>query len=185
MSGDKKEKINRRAILKGTWFLIAAFFFMMLHVLQWLFCYSTFIPVTLPLSLFLFGGLPLAWWTARKCRGWLTRVFDGIDNNIMHIGVMLLMVSWIPPALVLSTNFLLADKAVSKETLPVASRGDRYKKGRTYYWVKIEKHNVSRKFTLPDSMALNTVDSVEIAVRKGYLGFECFEYPRFIQRYGH
>lgn len=183
MSVDKKKKkVNWRGGLKGTWFLTVALFFLMLHVMQWLFCESAFIPIILPLSLFLLGGLPLAWWAARKCRSWLTRVFDGSDEKVLHVGTMLFMVSWIPPALLLSTNALLADKTVSKEILPVISRGERHRNHRTYYWVKVEKNGVSRKLTLPGSMAANNVDSVEIAVRKGYLGFECFAYPRFIQR---
>lgn len=132
--------------------------------------------------MFLFGGLPLAWWAARKCRRWLTRVFDGSDEKVLHIGAMIFMVSWIPPALLLSTNALLADKTVSKEILPVISRGERHRNHKTYYWVKVEKNGVTRKLTLPRSMAMNTIDSVEMAVRKGFMGFECFEYKRFIQR---
>ncbi|MDQ0109712.1 hypothetical protein J2T02_004856 [Chitinophaga terrae (ex Kim and Jung 2007)] len=184
MPAEKKKKVSLKEILKGIWFGVVALFFILLHTLQWLFCESTFLPKIWPLLLFLLAGIPLAWWAARKCRTWLTRLFDGIDSRVLHIGTMLLLVSWIPPALLLSTNYLLAGKTVVKETLPVISRGDSYSRYRKYYWVKIKKDGATRKLTLNNGMAVEDVDSVEIEIRRGGLGFNYFEHPRFVLHAG-
>ncbi|MGN7819166.1 hypothetical protein ACTJJB_03495 [Chitinophaga sp. 22536] len=172
-------KIKLRQFLKAMWILILSFLFLMLHVAQWLLCGVTFVSFILPLSLYLVAGIPLAWWLARKCRNWLNRALEE-ESDTLNVIVMLFMVSWIPPALLLSTNYLLAGKAVLNEVLPVVKRGESYSRNTTYYWVKVEKHNVRKRIIVDQELPARLIDSVAMDVKKGYLGFEFFEHPRFI-----
>ncbi|MBC9930013.1 hypothetical protein [Chitinophaga qingshengii] len=182
-----KKKINWKEILMGTWYFIVAMVAVMLHVIQFAFNELAFMPRIYMWLLFLGAGIPFAWWTSRVLHNWLNRIFDnptgGRLNNPGYIATMFLLLSWLPPALVMTTNYVLAGEP-SKVTLPVLEHGTSSGGGRvskTYNWVRVEKNGYSRKMTLPDSIAPQTVDSVELEVRDGGLGYECYMYPRFIR----
>lgn len=184
MSETTKKKINWKEILYGTLYFIVAMLCIMLHTLQFVFNELAFMPRVYMWLLFLGGGIPFAWWTSRLFRNWLNRIFsappDGPSDNAGYVIVMFLLVSWMPPALVMSTNFMLRGEP-SNVTLPVLEYGKGGGRGRQTYWVRVEKNGYSRKMTLPNGIAPETVDSVELEVRDGGLGYECYMYPRFIQ----
>ncbi|MBC9914460.1 hypothetical protein [Chitinophaga varians] len=179
---EKKKRTTLKNVLKGILALVLVIIFLTIHTLQWVICGFTFISFIFPLALFLFAGIPLAWWAARKCRKWLTRFFDGNDVTSFHVLIMLVLLSWIPPALLLSTNFFFPVGAAVKETLPVVKQGTSRDDSGFYYWVKIEKHGLRKRIVEKEDLVTPPVDSVIMDIRKGYLGFEFFEHPDFIQR---
>ncbi|WP_142683056.1 hypothetical protein [Chitinophaga polysaccharea] len=176
----KGTSVNWFKILKGACMVVVCLTCILLHAVPWLFYGITFIPLILPLSLLLFIGIPAAWWVANRFRGWLTRLFDGITDDILHTGCMLLLISWIPASLLMGANYLLAGKSASTEILPVVERGySRNRNGKTY-WVKVESCGYVKKIVLDRHIFPETVSSVEVEVRKGGLGFDFFQVKRFV-----
>ncbi|HEY8956170.1 hypothetical protein [Chitinophaga sp.] len=180
MSATKEKKASWPKIWKGAAILVAALVCIMLHAMPWLFLGVTFMPLLLPLSLLLFIGIPAAWWAAGKCRGWLTRLFDGLTEGILHKGCMLLLISWIPASLLMGANYLFAAKASSTEILPVVERGYSQNRNGKTYWVKVESRGYVKKIVLDRHISPETVSSVEVEVRKGGLGFDFFRVKRFL-----
>lgn len=176
----KENKMNWPKILKGAWMVTVTLTCILLHAVPWLFYSITFIPLILPLSLLLFIGIPAAWWAAHRFRGWLTRLFDGITDDILHMGCMLLLISWIPASLLMSGNYLLAANTASKEILPVVEWGYSQNRSGKTYWVKVKSRGYVKKITLDKHMLPETVNSVEMEVRKGGLGFDFFRVKRFL-----
>ncbi|MET3876972.1 hypothetical protein [Chitinophaga sp. OAE865] len=180
MPARKETSVNWFKILKVACMVVVCLTCILLHAAPWLFYSITFIPLLLPLSLLLFIGIPAAWWAANRFRGWLTRLFDGITDDILHKGCMLLLISWIPAFLLMGTNYLLAEKSASTEILPVVERGySRNRNGKTY-WVKVKSRGYVKKVVLDKHMMPESVNGVKVEVRKGGLGFDFFQVKRFV-----
>lgn len=180
MSATKEKKASWPKIWKGAAILAVSLVCLMLHAMPWLFYGVTFMPLLLPLSLLLFIGIPAAWWAARQFRGWLTRLLDGLTDGFLHKACMVLLISWIPASLLMGANYLFAAKTTSTEVLPVVERGySRHRNGKTY-WVKVESRGYVKKVVLDRHISPETVNSVEVEVRKGGLGFDFFQVKRFL-----
>lgn len=172
-------KISWQEFRKGMIGLAISFVCIMIHTLLWYLYMQTFISkVLLWVVMIVFS-----WATARLFKKWLTRLFENTDFLLLHMGVTLLLFSWIPFAGLVATNYLLADKDSYAVTIPVVVRDVEHntRPDRITPYVKVQRGPYRKFFYVtPKDMPLERIDSMQFRLSRGYLGFEIIRHEEFI-----
>ncbi|OMP75744.1 hypothetical protein BW716_28790 [[Flexibacter] sp. ATCC 35208] len=102
---------------------------------------------------------------------WKSRLYDSWNEFLIAYLLVGFLIFWLPLALLISTNYYLADEAKHYVTVPViAQRTDTNKLGKSFGWVEVEWNGYMKRITFSYWRTLRDrrIDRARFVMSRGY-----------------